>query len=469
MDWVLVIVILILAYAFLAAAIHRMRNNVLARLPEKPGGEGTGDEYAGVEGEPHPEMTRWERFLVENIMFYGPIIAIKTDKAGFFDRFLPFSFLFRLYGTIGVIAVAAVSVLITASLFFAFRMTLLNPPEPTGIYAPQNIFLIPGVNEFVPSTIAVWLALIIAIGIHESGHGILCRVENIAVKGVGALVAVIPIGFFVEPDETALEKRKGLPKMRMFGAGITNNLVIGIISIVLMVLLAGLAVPTNTPVIQGVYQNYSADIAGVPANSLITGINGIDVQSRDDVSAILNGTRPGDTVSLEVLQAGNSETYNLTLTNWPDMPEYRSRTSGFMGVSYYDGSTVIAVIRNSLSPLGFLRLMTIPFDTSSSGQVLKIVAFETPDVANFAVPVPVIFWGLVHLLFWLGWININIGLFNAIPMIPLDGGYIFKESVDRLFEKRGLGKYSIHVVSVVSSLMLVILFALVALPYLLNG
>ena len=32
---------------------------------------------------------------------------------------------------------------------------------------------------------------------------------------------------------------------------------------------------------------------------------------------------------------------------------------------------------------------------------------------------------IIHFLFWCGWINICVA-FNAIPMVPLDGGYILK-------------------------------------------
>jgi membrane-associated protease RseP (regulator of RpoE activity) len=53
-------------------------------------------------------------------------------------------------------------------------------------------------------------------------------------------------------------------------------------------------------------------------------------------------------------------------------------------------------------------------------------------------------------------------------MIPLDGGYIFKEGVDRLLDHRGLLKYSSYVTSAVSYLMLFVLVSLVALPYLLH-
>jgi membrane-associated protease RseP (regulator of RpoE activity) len=53
-------------------------------------------------------------------------------------------------------------------------------------------------------------------------------------------------------------------------------------------------------------------------------------------------------------------------------------------------------------------------------------------------------------------------------MVPLDGGYILKEGVERLFSRWGISKYAVPVVSLVSSLMIVMLVALVSLPYLLH-
>jgi hypothetical protein len=43
----------------------------------------------------------------------------------------------------------------------------------------------------------------------------------------------------------------------MFGAGITNNIVVGGLCFILMILLMGLVTPVAGPVIGGVYQNYS--------------------------------------------------------------------------------------------------------------------------------------------------------------------------------------------------------------------
>ena len=431
MDWILILIFLVAAYALVAYHIHA------------------------------------NRLFADHIIFYGPIMAIKTKRVQFFDKFTAFRTFFRIYGTIGVVAVVIVSVLITLMLFLSVRYTLLLQPEPTGIYEPQNILLIPGINQYVPSTIAVWLAFVITIGIHEFGHAILCRVENIKVRGMGALVAVIPIGFFVEPDEDELDKTKGMPKVRMFGAGITNNLVFGFACFIIMILMFGLVVPlVNQPMIHGIYKGYPADRSGVPVDSVVTAINGVPVMTRADISTILNSTQPGDAAVLTIQKGEAVKDYSLTLAPWPK--EYHSTaTSGFMGVEYYDGSSIKSVVGSMLSPIGFIQFLVIPFTNDSGSRFLRILAFDTPDTGYYQAPF-FGFWEIIHLLFWCAWININVGIFNAIPMVPLDGGYIFKEGVDRLLDRRGLIKYSGYVVSGVSYVMVVVLTSLIVLPYLLH-
>ncbi|HOX34322.1 MAG TPA: site-2 protease family protein, partial [Methanoregulaceae archaeon] len=161
---------------------------------------------------------------------------------------------------------------------------------------------------------------------------------------------------------------------------------------------------------------------------------------------------------------GVTTDYPLTLAAWPSG---YNRTGGFMGVQYYDGATIQKAVGSMLSPLGVLQFMIIPFDSSSGTQYLRLLAFDSTDTQYYTVPFEG-FWGVIHLLFWCGWININVGIFNALPMIPLDGGYILKEGVDRLLDRRGLLRYSGQVVGTISSLMLLMLASLILLPYLLH-
>ncbi|MCQ1539124.1 PDZ domain-containing protein [Methanocalculus taiwanensis] len=400
----------------------------------------------------------------ENISFYGPIMMIRTEKVRFFDRFTPFRAFFRVYGTIGVLMVVFISALMMYLLVKTTEITLLTRPEPTDFQKPQNLLLIPGVNEFIPSSFAVWTALVLTIAIHEFGHGILCRIEGIAVKSTGVLLAVIPIGAFVEPDEEDLDKTHGMPKMRMFGAGITNNLTIGIACFIALVLLLGMVAPSPAPVITGVYQDYPAYDADLVFPSVITMINGEPVASREEVTALLSGTRPGDSLVLTVDKDGTLVDRTLILSEWPDELG-TEMTSGFMGVMYYDSERVVSVFHNLASPEGMLYLLIAPLNIVPGADFLRVIPYDSVENTYLHVPFDG-FWPLIHLLFWVGWINIMVGIFNALPMLPLDGGHILREGLNRVLEKYGFGGYVDRIVVSVSWAVLFMLMAPILLPYL---
>jgi len=73
----------------------------------------------------------------------------------------------------------------------------------TNTVSCKIVFLIPGVNQFIPF---VWglLALLIAVFIHEMMHSVLARVEDVKVHSVGLLVALFPIGGFAKIDDKQL-------------------------------------------------------------------------------------------------------------------------------------------------------------------------------------------------------------------------------------------------------------------------
>jgi len=403
----------------------------------------------------------WE----DHITFYGPFLALKTERVGFFDKARKYSGFLRIYGSAGVVMVVVISALMALMLIVSVRMTLLIQPEPTGIYEPQNLLLLPGINEFVPFTFAVWFAFVLTLVIHEFGHAMLCRVEDIKVKSMGILFAVIPIGAFVEPDEEDVENTKGMPKIRMLGAGITNNLVVGFACFAVMALLLGTAVPTDQPVIYGVYKDYPADIAGIPHDSVVLSLDGVPVSSREEVADLLKERQPGDGVSLLLDNQGKKSPYNVTLGEWPEgLGEHEN---GFMGITYFDAQSADRLLDGFFSPIGFFMMITVPFDQSMGGKYLKVLAFDTPDTDLYETPFPY-FWGLIHVLFWSAWININVGIFNALPMVPLDGGYIFEEGAKRFLGRWGKEHLARYLVSAVSWLILFMIISMIALPYLLH-
>lgn len=404
----------------------------------------------------------------DRIMFFGPIMAIKTEKVGFFDWFQKLRRPLRAYATLGVIMVVVVSAFMTLALLLAVPQLLVHTPEPTGIYDPRNILAIPGVNQAIPITAAVFIGLLLTIVIHEFGHAILARVEDMRVRSMGILIAVIPIGAFVEPDEADVDAAKGMPKIRMFGAGITNNIVAGLICFGLMFLLVGMATPLAVPLVQGVYKDFPAADAGLQGYSVITEINGIPVTDQEEISAIMDRTRPGEVITLTAEKDGIERTYTLTLSEWPEVLD-GDRDSGFMGVYYYNAVAVKEHLGNvaDLGLLAPLYLTIAPIDAFIQGntQQLAILLADTPEQIAWEEPFP-FFWGTVHLAFWLGWFNLLVGMFNAIPIVPLDGGYIMKEGVERFFERLGWSRYAHRVVASISGFVTVMLILLITMPML---
>jgi membrane-associated protease RseP (regulator of RpoE activity) len=413
------------------------------------------------------------------ITFYGPVMALKTRKVGFFDRFRPYASFLGIYGSAGIAMVVVVSVLMTAIIFFAFHREVVEPPLPVGIHSLPNVLAIPGVNEFIPFTLPVILAIAFTVAIHEVGHGILCRVEGITVKSVGVLLLplFIPLGFFVEPDEEELERTPPIPKSRMFGAGITNNIVASIACFGLMILLLGMLVPIPGPIIYQVVEGSPAHTAGIPLGSVILDLNGGKVASAADVSGILEKTRPGDTITMTILPAGvirdlppggaipGGTKYTLTLAS------ITGRTYGYMGIYYYQADVVPGVVKNLASPLGFLFLTILPVDVLSTYNQfpqLHLIFMDSPDAAFYRVPFP-LFWGVIHLLFWCGWFNIMVGTFNALPMVPFDGGFIMKEGVEGLAKRIGKPQFADRIVVAVSLLILALLLLILAIPYIARG
>ncbi|HJJ39479.1 MAG TPA: site-2 protease family protein [Methanocorpusculum sp.] len=413
-----------------------------------------------------------KKILPHVFAFTGPCLMIKTEKTAFFDKLAHPKKLLMAYASAGIILTALSGIILTLLFLVSAVLTLISPPEPVAV---QNLFLIPGLNEYVPSTIAVWLSLVLALIIHEGGHGILSRVENIRVKSTGLLALVIPIGAFVEPDEDDVEKAKLGTKLRMFAAGITNNLVFGAICLIVMCLLLGMVVPGAYPYVYGIYAGFPAEESGVLPGTIITAINDVPTYTLEDISFAMNGTKAGDVVRLNGEYRGEACTYDITLAAIP--PELASSAltpdAGFMGISFSEPETIIdslTALTKPESPAGlgasFLYFLVLPFKSFAGMETLSFITADSPDPAILSAPFTG-FWGIIHFLFWSAWINILLGTFNAIPIRAFDGGQMLREILRSAYKKRGLpDENALKVCSGISLALIMILVLSIIVPYL---
>lgn len=111
-----------------------------------------------------------------------------------------------------------------------------------------------------------------------------------------------------------------------------------------------------------------------------------------------------------------------------------TRGKGFLGVSSLDGRT-LGVIRDQLAdPFtggGLGLLFFYPLFVFSQG--IDILNPPYSDFFGIEGPLaglgPVVFFALANLLYWVFWLNLMLGTFNALPAGPLDGGQMFRASV----------------------------------------
>ena len=247
------------------------------------------------------------------------------------------------------------------------------------------------------------ISLFIIATIHEFSHGVVARAHNIPVTSsgfafLGILVPIIPAAF-VEPDEKKMGKKKASQQLSVFAAGPFSNIILGFISLGLFALLLS---TTITPMVEqtgieitGYYtiENVTspAEDAGVHVGEIITLINGKEMMDLKTFQTFLNTeVKAGEKISLTT----NKTSYQVTLKEKP-----------------HDG------------------------DSPYLGVYVKQASDIKPDVKEkYGEWIPKILIWILGLFYWLFLLNIGIGLFNLVPLGPIDGGRMLKTALERIMK-----------------------------------
>ena len=241
--------------------------------------------------------------LPESVNVSGPITTLRTQRGKDFLDWLagPRRF-WRAWANFGVGIALVVMFGAFVFLLVSALSAMQNPPEATAVNQPRNVLVIPGVNDFLPLSVAPEIILGLAVGlvVHEGGHGLLCRVEDIEIKSMGlASLAFVPIGAFVEPEEESRERASRGGQTRMFAAGVTNNFAVTLVVFGLLFgpVVGSIAVAPGAGV-GGVVPNSSADDAGLERGDRITAVEGQAVGAENFSDVIAESDRQRVTITV---------------------------------------------------------------------------------------------------------------------------------------------------------------------------
>ncbi|PGF16375.1 metalloprotease [Natrinema sp. CBA1119] len=244
-------------------------------------------------------------YLPDYIGTQGPILTFHTKRGRvLLDRLARPKRFWRAWSNIGVGIALVVMVAMFAFLIQAAISSLSTPQMAnSAVRQPRNVLVIPGVNDFLPlaATPGIVVGLLVGLVVHEGGHGLLCRVEDIDIDSMGiAMLAVLPVGAFVEPDQESSKSASRGGQTRMFAAGVTNNFAITILAFALLFgpVVGAIGVAPGAAV-GGVAQDSPAADAGIEPNDRITAINGTAVEGNDDLADRLEAV-DGEQVAVEL-------------------------------------------------------------------------------------------------------------------------------------------------------------------------
>lgn len=339
-----------------------------------------------------------------------PVLMWKTKRLrGLISRISNFSPTFwRWYMNVGIFISFIAMIFITWTMLSSLQSVFETPAVSIVIPGVE----MPGSSIYIPLGYGL-LALASVLVVHEFSHGIQAVGEKISIRSIGLLLFAILPGAFVEPDEDELKNAEKSSQLRVYAAGSIANISLAIIALLLVSLISA-GIPTffaeDGIEIDRIVSDSPSD--GVLKEGMILeAIDNHTIDNSTDYSEVVSSFAPGDNVSVET----DRGTYSLILDKNPS-----NESRGFFGIQ---ANKHFELVNDSLGPI------------------------------------PWILFELAELFEWVFMLNLGIGLFNLLPLKPLDGGHML-EILLRYKLPEEKAKPIVNALSVVMAM--VVVFSLVA-------
>ena len=355
-----------------------------------------------------------------------------------------------------------------------------------------------------PWSLVFVVGLIVSVFLHEVGHFVTARRSGMKVTqfymGMGPRVfsfqrgevefglRALPVGAFVRivgmnnldecdpQDEPRTYRQQSYPKrMLVITAGSLMHLLIAIVLFVGIYSTAGRYGDTGELLIYGAPAVDSpAEKIGLREGDQILAVDNQKIGSRRELINAIVANKPGDTVSVQYLREGQSQIEQVVLAANPANPQV-----AFLGVasdSYrYVRQNVFNSVRFGLVDVARTTKDSVGglFVVLNPKNIFSNVVADEPDMMTRPTTVVGASQvggeigrsdGLKGVLILLATVNIFVGIFNLVPLLPFDGGHAAIATYERLRSRRGkvyradVGKM-IPVATTVVVLLVMLMFA----------
>lgn len=318
----------------------------------------------------------------------------------------------------------------------------------------------------VLGTVAVILSFFVMIILHEFGHFVMAKRAGMKVTeffvGFGPRVwsvqkgeteyglKALPLGGYcriigmtnleeVDPDDEprAYRSKRFLPKLGVALAGSTMHFLIALVLIFIVLVGAGDVFADSTVNTTVAAVNGPSSKSQLREGDRVVEVAGQPVRTWDDAVALIQ-KRPGQVVQLVVERNGERVTVPIHLAS--SRPDQKGRI-GYAGISpeahfvrpgflksvaltpvreYELGRGSIAALGHIFSPSGVERYLQ-NFDKKPSKEATQDRPVSVVGFGRLASQAVAAGWAETLLLLIL--INMFVGIFNLVPLLPFDGGH----------------------------------------------
>lgn len=237
-------------------------------------------------------------------------------------------------------------------------------------------------------------------------------------------------------------------------AGPLNNFILAIIAFSLLAFIQG-GVPSDEAIFGNIAEDTPAAEAGVETGDRVLSIDGQDVDSWNEMVLIIQ-ENPNEELSF-TLESEEGEVYEETIV--PTAVEVEDTTIGRIGIEAYMEDSLGAKLTYGFTETLFIitQIFTLLGSFFTGG--FSVDQLGGP-VAIYATTEAVVQAGAIGLVSWLGFLSVNLGIMNLLPIPALDGGKLLLNIIEGI-RKKPLSQEKEGYITLVGVLFLLILMLLV--------
>ncbi len=366
-----------------------------------------------------------------------------------------------------------------------------QPNSSVGVIVVVFLFVLLAMSTGFAGVIVV-LSLVAMLFLHELGHYLAARRAGMKVteffigfgpkiwsfrrgeteyglKGIpaGAYVRVIGMNNLdpvpPEDEHRAYRNAKFGQRLLLASAGSLMHFLIAIVLLYAVLVGNGINTDESDWTVNDIRSGGPAEIMGIEAGDRIIALNGVPITDWWDFAANIAGL-PNEEVTIQVSRNGDFMTFQGTVGS--RVANDAGEGYGFIGIERSKFSTVksgpidalgktaeqfglltsetIKGLGNFFSPSGLGDFFSEVFDLDSTQSSTNVGIGEGDEgrivsvVGATRLGAELTETGWTGLFLFLATINVFIGIFNLIPLLPLDGGHVMIAIYERLRSRKGI-------------------------------